>query len=70
MLPGPVHGKTYIKFTADDETTTQVSWLCGAMLPDASHCMHVAKWDSTAEIADADLHALAVAHMQDHGTLS
>ena len=66
----PVHGKSYIKFTADNETTSQVSWLCGAMLPDASHCMHVARWSSTADIADADLRALAVAHMQNHGTLS
>ena len=66
----PVHGKNYIKSNADNGTTTEVSWFCGAMLPNASHCMHVAKWDSTAEIADAYLRALAVAHMQDHGKLS
>lgn len=64
----PVHGRNYIRLTTDDTEHSKFCWCCSAILPDGTRCVHLAAWNSIADIHDTELESLAVEHMRDRST--
>ena len=58
----PVHGNKYIKFMTCDRAEPRLYWCCAAILPDGTHCMHSAEWQSISDIHDPEIEALAIRH--------
>jgi hypothetical protein len=66
QLHCPIHGNKYIRLMSSDAASprsmSRIDWCCTAILPDGSHCLHSATWESIADIQDPDVEQLVAAH--------